>query len=1464
MRRFNSSALRNIGATTMLVAAAGFAISAANAASLSLADLNAGPSSNDIPAAASDPVATFVFPREIVDTAIVPDFGDFFSLVDATEVQDSGGLGLRWRSRALIGPGTGVNAASQFNVQAITGFNGDASESYIIFLSLADALTLATPADVDDFVANNTAGVDYVRYLFTNNAWNGGAGYNDVAVVEANLAAGIFADIADLIAATPDGGGAAGDYENYQVAIVVIDDVADGADDVVTEMACVQQQAPVVPADAVFDPDNTVIRIQTNRQLVDDFDADNPADTDVGNLDDTDFRVLLSNGVTIQSLSAFLADLVNPNSVASVTVLTNDDQTHNIIEITLNAAVTDDADIATIIATRIGFTGTDFDSITGENQNNNTATYQLMDRPGDIEVDEVNLLQGNGSFQFGETEVWAQVVLSSGVTNVGGDFQFLLWNEDGNVVGYSDMVQSAVPSSADVPGIDDADQDGTADDPVVEAGENILFARFVVVNQDAAEGGTSDAVNSDATWSDDGFIDPSARAERQSMTLVKNTPDNDPEGFAPDESDFASTDLGDEVADSTDTAVDDLARPQAIQFITQATEAGSELCELVDVMKWVWSETVAFSDAGQFAVAYDDDGTISDLTEGLESNLNIPFIDTLAVPDFEDQVLAVTGGTLTTCYIANDSVAFVAPLIPTDGPAADGATSILMGSGSTAYIGGVNVNGVEGDEDLGNSAIGSFSALEDADFLGGEDIADGAPPALLGATADGSDVRLGFSEDVNNPTGAGESESFFLFTEDDVRLDISGAENDGISSNIWFLEDVFFDADAEILVAVDNPGFPITDNDNNANDFTVTKFKFVGITPPAVSFKDEGVAFVDDETNLVTTVVLKTTGRVEINGSESSFLERLYVRGDDFGSDNGDFDSASGLVSSIEVGDEERNDGCYLFILNMNEDCPLGQEDFFVQYNDSNDQADPADSTLVDFNNGSEVSSEVIQVFVARPSTPSAGGNPIGETYTGTLDLGSDTEDALGSEISAYVFKSISECGDIRFTYKGITYTGTIQATDGDEALIANGTTLYFHPQLRGDDDFCEGEMSPCGLVNSKPDLDLYQVASLNTSGNGGINGAGAATSINNQVLLYQNMDPSFVIKPIALTVRTDTTTPGRFTVTGSGVSNGTITFEGEFEWIGNTYITGDADESGARPYTLHTRGRKNYLGCPVVFVVCPDSNFSDVEPFLANNLLVRRVTFAADNQADVTTGSKSFTFANNAPIVFNINADFVHRYSLSALEQDDWVFLPAAALSPTRSVIATPGQDFGTAGTLPNRVVVPTGTGTATTPVNAITAFPSGTTARGFFVALDVDDCEPFMMEIDTILALDTRGVYCGSARGLNRIAAGYAYAVETDDTFSEAYWFTFGELVSNVSGKSLSVTPNATNGGWNILNNNSNSPITSSTAGAPSGNQIVVSMNDEEGVRIFIEGSPQFSDFEEVGANHGYMLFTDTAIVQ
>ncbi len=1474
MRRFNSSALRNIGATATMVVAAGFAVSVANAATLTLAQHNGGPSSGTIPSGDDSTVATFLFPREVLDTSVATTLsGTLNGTAGANSsltVETTGGGGVRNRSRAVI-PNFGQyddDAALHLIANSNAAADADDPGSFILLARSTDIASFGTSiTDMMTYIGAGTEGTEFFTLEFTSIA----SLDTDAEVTEGLLNAGIDIPLDEFWGADPDGGGGltANSYRfnnAFDIFLVAIDTDSDGVPEVVTEWGCIQRTgSSVLPALAATGNDSMQIEnisILANHQLIDDS-GENPADTVEAGLDEaTDFLVgTNASGAGAQALSSYLNGLAGgPYTVAGITVDgTGDSDFNRIINIDVNPDITDAAAIADIRSRFIGFTVGLADGSAGEVNSvagglASNSTFAQMGLAGDIEVEEFTLLQGSGPNFDGDTfEVWGAMDLSATPTNTGGanpaQFVLVATDDDGNdvVVAFGVTVQATLPTNTEVIGIDDEDQDGTADDNVIEEASDRVFVQFFLNDGDYS-------VNSDGTWSPEGGISFMGLDERFPLRLEIDT----------DETPLLGNALGATIASDTEADVEDLARPILAAVITQATTTG--LCEFVGTIKAIFDESVSSLDAGQMGLAFDPGVTISDLTTGLDANLGIPEIDSGDADDFADQLLAINGAALATMYVSNDSVTFTAPTVPVDGTANDGTTSILVGTGDAdVYLFGINVNAVEGAEGLGNSAVGTFDMVDGGEMTAeGGEVSDGAAPALLGAFGTGNpifDVTVGFSEGVFNPNGFDEVESMFLFFEDGVRVAIDGADFDGGfgGDNRVFIEGLpGLDSETVIEVAVFNPGAPIEDADGNRIDPVTAKTKLVELGLPAATFKDDAVAFVDDETNLVTTIVLKTTGEVEADGTLSELLERFFIQGDDFGGDNGDYGDLVGLVESIDIGTEERADGCYLFVLTMVEGCELGQEDFFVGYRDSTELEDPA-TTLVDATNGSEVPSEFISVDVARPSTPSPEGNPIGETYVGLLDLGGEDEDALGAEIAAYVFKSVTDCGDLRFVYKGVTYVGSLGVdglfATGTTATIPDGTVVYFHPQLKGDGDSCEGNLSPCGIINSKPDLDIYQVAELETDGD---------TELTEQVLLYQNIDSSFVVKPIALTLRRDTTTPGRFNVTGAGISNGTLTFEGGFEFIGNTFITGDADANGARPYTLHTRGAKDYLGCPVVFVVCPDDNFSDVEPFLANNLLVRRVTFAADNQADVATGVKSFTFANNQPIVFNINADFVHPYRMDQYVQDDWMFFPASASSPTRSNVSGAGQDFGTTATRPNPVVVPTGTGTATAPFNSVVAFPSGTTARGFFVMLDEDDKEPIMPDIATALALDTRGVYCGSARGLNRIATGYAYALEFNDWSSDWVWFTFGTLAEDISGASQTITPNSTNGGWHLLVNTRGDAITSSNAGAPAGNQIVMSMTDEEGVLIFIEGQPTFSDFESVPANDGYLLFTDTQFVE
>src|SRR5690606_16529905 len=107
-----------------------------------------------------------------------------------------------------------------------------------------------------------------------------------------------------------------------------------------------------------------------------------------------------------------------------------------------------------------------------------------------------------------------------------------------------------------------------------------------------------------------------------------------------------------------------------------------------------------------------------------------------------------------------------------------------------------------------------------------------------------------------------------------------------------------------------------------------------------------------------------------------------------------------------------------------------------------------------------------------------------------------------------------------------------------------------------------------------------------------------------------------------------------------------------------------------------------------------------------------------------------------------------------------------------------------------------------AAIPTNS--AIPQAVSARGAFVILD--GCEPELLEINTLLALDSRGVFIGDACNLNRVVSGHAYAVNADNLNGNT-WFTFGPRFS--TGATLNVATNNSNGGWNLVANLRQMPI-------------------------------------------------------
>src|SRR5690606_40899466 len=99
------------------------------------------------------------------------------------------------------------------------------------------------------------------------------------------------------------------------------------------------------------------------------------------------------------------------------------------------------------------------------------------------------------------------------------------------------------------------------------------------------------------------------------------------------------------------------------------------------------------------------------------------------------------------------------------------------------------------------------------------------------------------------------------------------------------------------------------------------------------------------------------------------------------------------------------------------------------------------------------------------------------------------------------------------------------------------------------------GAVDPMGIVNRKPELDITATVNLSREGDED----GTIVDIEEEVLVYQNLNNlgvQSIIRPIQLTFRDDPTCPGRFTVSGSGITNGTVFYPGDFVFIGEVILT--------------------------------------------------------------------------------------------------------------------------------------------------------------------------------------------------------------------------------------------------------------------------------------------------------------------
>ena len=1494
MRRFQFQSLRTWSTLAVVGAAASVA-----SAQPTLTQLNSGPSSNTIPSGDDSTVLTFAYPRVVVNTAVATlPSGTLDGTAGAnasTTVQTSAAGGFRNRSRAEITNGSETNAAAVLRLNGNPNADGLAAGSHLYIFKSSELGTAVgqigdSIADLTTYLGTKVSGTDYFDIPFSAMP----AVDTDGEIEAADLNTGVSIPIlAQIAAAVPAVGSALTWRTNsaFDIFIVALDTTAGGDPEVVTEFGYIRRGTTTAADAATGTSDTSIadIRVMGNQQLVDDLAQ--PGDTDPTTLAAaSDFLIATdAAGANQQPLSTYLASLTGAPTVTGVTVGgTSATDFNRILTLALSAPITNAADISALRARFITFTSA---SLSGEvfsvPGSNPAQAFVAMDKAGTLDITQARLLQGSGT---GSSEVWVAVDASGSITDAGTGDQFELFvtrNGEEIVVATGVTAQLTLPTTGDVPGIDDTNLDGTADDAVIAVGASRVFVEFSLDDGD-------DSINSDGTWSDDGADDNKNRDERFALS-IRPTGNGTP----------ASNALGSAIGGDTEVALTDLARPQIIGYCTQAlgTHDPLELCEVADNLFIVFDEAVALNTtpANRVGVRYVPGIDISDLTAGLTGVLGIREATTASSSATLSGLITPTPTpALGEFAIENDSVGIVSPLIPLTEDAADGTTAATGIRPGTGFIGGdspyilaadnnlVTTTGV-GGVTLGNIITPGATFTTNALSAGGVFVDDCAPPALVAANAvdDNSNdlldlITYGMSEDVDTDGPAtSEAESYVFIMANDT----AGRRENLIDASISFFGDntfaVFLDdeldpddaADPGFVTAIFNPGFTIEDDEKNAIDPNAAKTKLVDIGRPSATFKNKGVATVDPDSDKVVSFMIKTTGAVALSedGTLTDLLDRFFVRGgrdlnddgdfDDFGESSGEALQLAGLVDDIEIGAEADPDGCYTITLTFMSGMPFPQESFACEYVDPDDQTGPVDSFLVDADQPDQeipsaiMSIRVIRAPVVEGDETDPSGNILGMTIGGVLNLG-EGENALGAEVSAWVWKPIGGTGEISFTYKGVRYTGFIDLLDGDGAdLIATGTVLYFHPQLQGPGGL--GTMEPGGVINSSPDLDLYQTIEVEGTQpvGGGVSGT-VGTSTN--IPLYQNLAPQFAVNPIALTfTRALTTTAasgnvGAYTFLGTGVTNGRVTSEGRFEFIGDTVVTGEADEDGGRPYLIHTYGEKDLKGFPVIIVVCPEEFFSNLDPFLANNFFANRLLFMSDFEGRAGTTTTASTLP---PRAFPIDRSQIWSHGVDSLVFDDWGIFP----------IASRNGDVDIGATFPNRFSRPGTTAGSLTTVNSTAPFPSGFDARGFFVFLDKDDCEPYLPTIETALAIDSTGVYCGDIGRLPRVVAGYSYALEFDSGFgSDDCWFTFGDRLSETSGGVLVLANNATNGGWNLTANLRSSQVTANSLPG----QIAITLdNDDEngngaGVRIGGDSvGSSFSDLTNVAAGQGVLLHqTDT----
>ncbi len=1494
MRRLelNSWSWRRVAAAATVLAA-GVTTSAAGAAGQTLAQLNGGPSAQTIPTANNEPALTLRYPREVVNTAVTTSLPANLNN-NGLSIEQSGSIttGIRWRSRAVLQT-VNFNSNAEFSIVGNPGFDGDASESYIVFLPWSTAQNITTLAELETAVGAGSAGAagtGYSKYLLSN-AGFGPLADTDVEAADFNTGNGVSITLGALNAATPDAGNTTvGAWQNFEVAVIVIEDVAGGnqTTDLVTEWICVRnptvQVEPAAAATSVNGGgDITAITIATNLQLQDDAAAANPADT--GALAVADFRIRVGGVGATQLLSTYLASLTGPPVAGAITITgSSDSDFTKIITIPLTTPILA-ADAAGAMGSTIGFAASsNIFGVSGETPNSLTSSYKTLGLAAPLTVTSVNLLQGNGPVAGqAANQIWAEVNFSDSVTAVGDNNQFQLQSTDGSVIATSNLVQAGLPTTVQVPGINDTNLDGTTSDPVTATAANRVFVRFTLADSD-------DAINSDGTWSNDGSDDYRLRETREAISLVAN-----PGGGIT----YASNILGGTLDPDTNSTMGDKARPLAVAFEARAagniSGVSNPLCALIDQKAVIFDETVSGPTSNRFACGYNPGVTINDLSAGLAPGLTLRTATTASAAAFANRVFSAPSATaLETTFASNDTVTFTAPLLPLTAAAADGtlaATGIRSGTGfpgGSPYFVALNNNAVSTAGSLGNviTPTATFTTNVLTAYTTPVNVVDAAAPALIGAngvatggSGDLDEVTAGFSEPVfkNGSNSTTEGESYFVISQNNstaMRHAINGSFVGAPTANRMVIDLSGEELDEDTSVSpgfnlnVFNPGFPLQDGAGNqinpikAKDAT----RSILITSPSGTFKDRAVAELDSASNRVTLVRLKTTRQVEIVGSATSLLERFYVRGarvDGGGNpiDSGQKLSLAGLLASIDTpGTTPDNDGCYTLIIRFPAGMLFPQDSFTVEYAAPADQTNPTGVALREVGGTAQnipsTTGDHITVRVIRPQEVSPQGNPLTMTFTGTLRLGASgnpSNDALGAMIKAFVLKPVGEEGTVQFFYKGIRYVGTVTGwTSGDGNLFGANSVRYFHPQLVGQGGPLDSEsfLQPQGILNTIPDLQLYSTANVQSGNN---------PNNNQQVLLYQNLNSlSNVVQPIRITFNPVSTDPTRFTGTGTGISDCTITFKPRFEEIGRVVVTNAADAgTNARRWTMHTAGHKDLKGCPVIFVVIPDPDISGTRAFLANNAVARRVTFLSDIDRRGSGTGSSATAGNAAPVNFNIDRDQIGMFQVSSLTLDGWAGLPL-----DRNNF---GQDFLGAGVSPNRVQVP-GTGSTFVNANTSVALPLGgsvsgtaaTNATGFFIFVDDDefDSEPVCVPVDTALAIDSAGVYCGALRGLNRIVAGYSVFLEFGSGVSSSYYYnTFGSRLSSLSGPARLIVTNSTqNGGWSAITNFRNASVTANDMPGT----IAIAIGSGTGVLIGGEDVPSgVGDLGSVDASEAAIVF-------